>query len=110
MTDSSTRQNHHDQARPCVQQHQQSHSRTYELALWYLHHPAWVDVPHGVGPGQYPQYTRADFGQDRAPKVSLAASPTHSTRLTSRAIFQKLCTASVLPLWGRYVCQPRKVA
>ena len=48
-----------------------------------------------MGPGQYPQYTRADFGQEaagssshrdhRAPQVSQAVSPTHSTRLTSRA-------------------------
>ena len=48
-----------------------------------------------VGPGQYPQYTRADFGQEavdsslhrdhRRPPESQAVSPTHSTRLTSRA-------------------------
>ena len=64
MTDSSTRQNHHGQARPRAQQHQHTHSRTQELALWYLHHP--------VGRGQHPQNTRADFGQEA---VGLLVTP-----------------------------------
>ena len=50
-----------------------------------------------VGPGQYPQCTRADFGQEavacslhkdhREPQMSQEVSPTHSTRLTSHAFF-----------------------
>ena len=49
-----------------------------------------------VGPGQYPQYTRADFGKEAVggslhprPQKTVTrqpTSPTHSTRLTSRAV------------------------
>ena len=80
---------------------QRAHSRSLSVSasmvLWYLHRPAWMEVPHGwvsVNTHSAPVPLRGEavgsspHRDHRAPQVPQAVSPTHSTTLTSRAIVQ----------------------